>query len=297
MGSAEIYDYFAIANGDVAPPPSARLLGWRPLGFDPETGMLSASFEAIEAFLNPAGMVQGGILAAMLDDTLGPVASAVAGGALFAQTLEMKVSYLRPGRVGTIFAERGRDARSCFSKVAFMVPTARPSRRPPPLQRPCVPARCVVPEREGAVPAVSETGGSGWFKALRPRSSRTRSRTRSRRARTDRGNHERRGSTPSAALAADLLNEETGTQAAWAFRLLVDRIELLPDSDNLQIMLRGDHAVCGGQENPDVVAEARFGATCFRSGRRLRRGAIPDRCEMALKCKKATHLGRLLLLE
>lgn len=105
MGSAEIYDYFAIANGDVAPPPSARLLGWRPLGFDPETGMLSASFEAIEAFLNPAGMVQGGILAAMLDDTLGPVASAVAGGALFAQTLEMKVSYLRPGRVGTIFAE------------------------------------------------------------------------------------------------------------------------------------------------------------------------------------------------
>ncbi|MGH2341761.1 PaaI family thioesterase [Segnochrobactraceae bacterium EtOH-i3] len=103
-------DYNAIVEGRAAPPPSARLLGWRHLGFDTETGTLTVSFEATEDFLNPAGMVQGGMLAAMLDDTLGPVASAVSGGALFAQTLEMKVSYLRPGRVGTIFAE-GRIVR------------------------------------------------------------------------------------------------------------------------------------------------------------------------------------------
>ncbi len=98
-------DYNAIVEGRAAPPPSARLLGWRHLGFDKETGTLRASFEATADFLNPAGMVQGGMLAAMLDDTLGPVASAVSGGALFAQTLEMKVSYLRPGRVGTIYSE------------------------------------------------------------------------------------------------------------------------------------------------------------------------------------------------
>lgn len=107
-------DYNAIVEGRAAPPPSARLLGWRHVGFDAETGTLTVSFQATEEFLNPAGMVQGGMLAAMLDDTLGPVASAVSGGALFAQTLEMKVSYLRPGRVGTIYGEgrivrRGRE--------------------------------------------------------------------------------------------------------------------------------------------------------------------------------------------
>lgn len=103
-------DYSAIISGKSPPPPSARLLGWQHRGFDIETGVLSVSFEAREAFLNPAGTVQGGILAAMLDETLGPIASAVSGGALFAQTLEMKVSYLRPGRVGTIFGE-GHIAR------------------------------------------------------------------------------------------------------------------------------------------------------------------------------------------
>jgi uncharacterized protein (TIGR00369 family) len=103
-----------IIEGRALPPPSARLLGWRFVGLDAATGVLSCSFEATEAFLNPAGVVQGGILAAMLDETMGPVTAAVSGGEIFAQTLEMKVNYLRAGRVGTLFGEgrivqRGRE--------------------------------------------------------------------------------------------------------------------------------------------------------------------------------------------
>jgi len=103
-----------IVEGRALPPPSARLLGWRFVALDVEAGVLSCAFEASEAFLNPAGVIQGGILASMLDEAMGPVAAAVSGGEVFAQTLEMKVSYLRAARPGAIFGEgrlvqRGRE--------------------------------------------------------------------------------------------------------------------------------------------------------------------------------------------
>jgi uncharacterized protein (TIGR00369 family) len=107
-------DFWAIVEGRAAPPASARLVSWRFVGFDEATGVLSCAFEATEAFLNPVGLVQGGILAAMLDEAMGPVAAAVSRGSLLAQTLEMKISYMRAARMGTIFGEgrilqRGRD--------------------------------------------------------------------------------------------------------------------------------------------------------------------------------------------
>ena len=58
--------------------------------------------------------MQGGFLTAMLDDTVGPAATAALPAGQFTQTLEIKTSFLRPARVGPIFAEarvvhRGRD--------------------------------------------------------------------------------------------------------------------------------------------------------------------------------------------
>lgn len=99
-----------IVEGRALPPPSARLLGWRFVSLDAEAGVLSSAFEATEAFLNPVGVIQGGILAAMLDEATGPVAAAVSGGAVFARTLETKVSYLRAARPGVILGE-GRILR------------------------------------------------------------------------------------------------------------------------------------------------------------------------------------------
>ena len=55
-----------------------------------------------ERFLNPAGIVQGGFIAAMLDSAMG--ASAVTGAGkknISVATTEMKVSFLRPAKLGS----------------------------------------------------------------------------------------------------------------------------------------------------------------------------------------------------
>ena len=70
-----------VPSSRAAPPPAAILLGWELVAVDPEAGTIEVAFTASEQFLNPAGVIQGGFLAAMLDDTLGPalVATLVAG--------------------------------------------------------------------------------------------------------------------------------------------------------------------------------------------------------------------------
>ena len=105
-------EFWAIVEGRALPPPSARLLNWRFVSL--EAGLLRCVFEPTEAFLNPAGLVQGGILTAMLDEAMSPVVAATSREAVFAQTLEMKTSFLRGARLGVIFGEgwvlhRGRN--------------------------------------------------------------------------------------------------------------------------------------------------------------------------------------------
>ena len=58
-----------------------------------------------ERFLNPAGLVQGGFLSAMMDSAMG--ASAVTGAGdrkVFVANTEMKVSFLRPAVLGDILS-------------------------------------------------------------------------------------------------------------------------------------------------------------------------------------------------
>ena len=110
---AHSIDFWAVAEGRALPPPSARLVNWRFIDLS-EDDVLSCAFEATDAFLNPAGFVQGGILAAMLDEAMGPVVAAVSREPVFTQTLEMKISYMRGARPGIIFGEgrvlhRGRS--------------------------------------------------------------------------------------------------------------------------------------------------------------------------------------------
>jgi uncharacterized protein (TIGR00369 family) len=101
-------------EGRAPMPPAAQLLGWKLRAIDPERGTIHVEFEAREEFLNPIGTVQGGILTAMLDDTMGPAAAALLGGDTFCHTLELKTSFLRPARPGKLYGEgrvvhRGRD--------------------------------------------------------------------------------------------------------------------------------------------------------------------------------------------
>ena len=83
-------------------PPAATTLGWTLSRVDPDRGEIEVSFDASSGFANPVGNVQGGFLAAMLDDTLGPALVATLPADQFAVTLDLNVSFLRPARPGRI---------------------------------------------------------------------------------------------------------------------------------------------------------------------------------------------------
>ena len=86
-------------------PACATLLGWKLLDHDAARGWARIGFEARREFLNPAGFVQGGILAAMLDDTMGPPVLLKSEGRLYTVTINMTVSYLAPAKPGPLFGE------------------------------------------------------------------------------------------------------------------------------------------------------------------------------------------------
>ncbi len=110
--------FWDVMEGRAAPPPAATLLGWQLVAIDPEAGTIEVAFTASEQFLNPAGAIQGGFLAAMLDDTLGPALVATLGPGLFAPTTDLHVQFLRPARPGRLTG-RGRIVRR-GREVAFL---------------------------------------------------------------------------------------------------------------------------------------------------------------------------------
>jgi uncharacterized protein (TIGR00369 family) len=106
--------FWDAVEGRTPLPPAAATLGWRLVSVSPEEGTIEVEFTAAEAFLNPAGVVQGGFLAAMLDDTLGPALVASLDPGDFAPTADLHVQFLRPARPGRLrgrgrVVRRGRD--------------------------------------------------------------------------------------------------------------------------------------------------------------------------------------------
>jgi uncharacterized protein (TIGR00369 family) len=99
-------------------PPAAATLGWELVAADPDAGTIEVAFTAGPEMANPMGNVQGGFLAAMLDDTLGPALVATLDAGQFAVTLELKVNYLRPASAGRLVG-RGRVVHRGGS-VAFL---------------------------------------------------------------------------------------------------------------------------------------------------------------------------------
>ena len=91
---------------DNLPAPScAVLLGWHVVDVRPADGWIRVGFQARPEFRNPAGFIQGGFLAAMLDDTMGPAIFTHTEGKLYSATIDMTVSYLAPAKVGPLFGE------------------------------------------------------------------------------------------------------------------------------------------------------------------------------------------------
>ena len=102
----------------VTPPPSARLLGWHLLDARPGEGWLKVGFEGKREFCNPAGFVQGGILTAMLDDTMGPAVLVMSEGKFYTTTISLTVNFMAPAKPGPIIAEA--TVTQLGKTVAFM---------------------------------------------------------------------------------------------------------------------------------------------------------------------------------
>jgi uncharacterized protein (TIGR00369 family) len=95
----------ATALDRLTPPPSSKLLGWHLVDARLDDGWVRIGFEGRTDFCNPAGLVQGGILAAMLDDTMGPAVFVMTDGKLYTATITLNVNFLAPARPGKIVGE------------------------------------------------------------------------------------------------------------------------------------------------------------------------------------------------
>jgi uncharacterized protein (TIGR00369 family) len=81
-------------------PPCAKTLGWELIEADESSGTVQVAFEGSTAFCNPGGNIQGGFIAAMLDDTLGPTVLVKTGGTHYCATINLNVSFLNPAKPG-----------------------------------------------------------------------------------------------------------------------------------------------------------------------------------------------------
>jgi len=99
-------------------PPSAAALGWAVVSEDPEAGSIEVSFDPGPQFLNPHGTIQGGYVAAMLDETMGPALLVASNGAIAPVSLDLQVSFVAPVVPGRVIG-RGRVVHRGRS-IAFL---------------------------------------------------------------------------------------------------------------------------------------------------------------------------------
>ena len=99
-------------------PPSSKLLGWHLIDARPKDGWIRIGFDGRHDFCNPAGFVQGGILSAMLDDTMGPAVFVMTEGRLYTATITMTVNFLSPAKPGPITGEA--DVTQLGKTIAFV---------------------------------------------------------------------------------------------------------------------------------------------------------------------------------
>ena len=83
-------------------PPGSETLGFRIIRVSQADMLVEALFTARKEFCNPMRQIQGGFLCAMLDDTMSVAGLVASGMTCVMPTLEMKTSFLRPAKPGTL---------------------------------------------------------------------------------------------------------------------------------------------------------------------------------------------------
>jgi uncharacterized protein (TIGR00369 family) len=99
-------------------PPAPELLGWELIREDPAAGTIEVAFHPDERLLNPRGTVQGGFVAAMLDDTMGPALVSMTDSKVMPASIDMTVSFVRPVKPGRVIG-RGRVV-NLGKSIAFL---------------------------------------------------------------------------------------------------------------------------------------------------------------------------------
>jgi uncharacterized protein (TIGR00369 family) len=94
-----------IARFNKQKPPTGVLLKSTVIAVRAEEGFVRMSYDIGPEFCNPRGGVQGGIIAAMLDDACALAAIVKSGKPVFIPTLEFKTSFFAPAMMGRLYAE------------------------------------------------------------------------------------------------------------------------------------------------------------------------------------------------
>ena len=97
--------FFWKAQRDGVPPCEAsKTLGYNFVEIDPDEGTVKLEFMGKNEFTNPVGNIQGGFLAAMLDETMGPALAGTLSEGEFAPVIDLYIQFVNPATVGKIEA-------------------------------------------------------------------------------------------------------------------------------------------------------------------------------------------------
>lgn len=125
-------------------PPCSNTLGMRLSEVDQAAQRVRMDFDVPGMFANPTGAVQGGFIAAMMDEAMSTCCIIASNVTMTAPTLEMKTSYLRrlmPGKaaVEARILKWGRSAAfmeaECFDDQGKIVAKATATAIPMPFKR------------------------------------------------------------------------------------------------------------------------------------------------------------------
>lgn len=125
-------------------PPCSDTLGMRLTEVEQAAKRIRMEFDVPQMFSNPTGAVQGGFIAAMMDEAMSTCCIIASNVTMTAPTLEMKTSYLRrlmPGKahVDAVILRWGRSAAfmeaECFDADGKLVAKATATALPMPFKR------------------------------------------------------------------------------------------------------------------------------------------------------------------
>lgn len=125
-------------------PPCSDTLGMRLADLNQAEQWVRMDFDVPQMFANPTGAVQGGFIAAMMDEAMSTAVIIASNVTMTAPTLEMKTSYLKrlmpgPASVTARILKLGKSAAfmeaDCFDDKGDLVARATATAIPMPFKR------------------------------------------------------------------------------------------------------------------------------------------------------------------